>query len=45
MKIKTKQTTRTGTETEKWTSHRKGRIGRKRYRKEALVGIKQMGKR
>ena len=41
MKTKTKQTTRTGTESEKWTSHRgssvgwgKGGIGEKRYREE-----------
>ena len=49
MKTKTKQTTRTGTESEKWTSHGgisvwrgKGGIGRKRYREEEeeLVGIK-----
>ena len=42
MKTKTKQTTRTGTESEKWTSHGgfsvgsgNGGIGRKRYREEA----------
>ena len=49
MKTKTKQTTRIGTESEKWTSHGgisvgrvKGGIGGKeRYREEAqLVGIK-----
>ena len=41
MKTKTKQTTRTGTESEKWTSHReisvgrgKGGIGGKRYMEE-----------
>ena len=41
MKTKSKQTTRTGTESEKWTSHggisvgrRKRGIGRKRYREE-----------
>ena len=41
MKTKTKQTTRTGTESEKWTPHGgfsvgsgKGGIGRKRYREE-----------
>ena len=41
MRTKTKQTTRTGTESEKWTSHRgnsvgrgKGRIGGERYREE-----------
>ena len=41
MKTKTKQTTRTGTESDKWTSHGgfsvgrgKGGIGRKRYREE-----------
>ena len=41
MKTKTKQTNRTGTESEKWTSHRgtsvgrgKERIGGKRYKKE-----------
>ena len=39
MKTKTKQTTRTGTESEKWTSHRgfsvergRGGMGRERYR-------------
>ena len=43
MKIKTKQTTRIGTESEKWTPHRgisvgrrKGGIGGKRYREEAV---------
>ena len=42
MKTKTKQTTRTGTESEKWRSHGgfsvgrgSGGIGRKRYREEA----------
>ena len=42
MKTKTKQTTRTGTESEKWTPHRdisvgrgKGGIEGKRYREEA----------
>ena len=42
MKTKTKQTTRTGTESEKWTSHGgisvgrgKGGIGGKKYREEA----------
>ena len=42
MKTKTKQTTRTGTESQKWTSHGgisvgwgKGEIGGKRYREEA----------
>ena len=49
MKTKTKQTTRTGTESEKWTSHRgssagrgKGGIRGKRYREEEahLVDIK-----
>ena len=41
MKTKTKQTTRTGTESEKWTSHGgisvgrgKEEIGGKRYREE-----------
>ena len=41
MKTKTKQTTRTGTESEKWTSHigssvgmGKGRIVGERYREE-----------
>ena len=41
MKTKTKQTTRTGTESEKWTSHGgisvgrgKGVIGGQRYREE-----------
>ena len=41
MKTKTKQTTRTGTESEKWTSHGgisvgrgKGGIGGKRYREK-----------
>ena len=40
MKTKTKQTTRTGTESEKWTSHGRisgegeGRNGRERYREE-----------
>ena len=41
MKTKTKQTTRTGTESKKWTSHgrfsvgrEKGGIERKRYREE-----------
>ena len=41
MKTKTKQTTRVGTESEKWTSHEgisvgrgKGRIRGKRYREE-----------
>ena len=37
MKTKTKQTTRTGTESEKWTSHEgisDGGIGGKRYREE-----------
>ena len=41
MKTKTKQTTRTGTESKKWTSHEgisvgraKGGIGGKRYREE-----------
>ena len=41
MKTKTKQTTRTGTELEKWTSHTgisvgrgKGGIGAERYREE-----------
>ena len=37
MKRKTKQTTRTGTESEKWTSHEgisDGGIGGKRYREE-----------
>ena len=41
MKTKTKQTTRTGTESEKWTSYgrisverRKGRIRGKSYREE-----------
>ena len=41
MKIKTKQTTRTGTESEKWTSHggisvvrEMGGLGWKRYREE-----------
>ena len=41
MKIKTKQSTRTGTESQKWTSHggfsmgrRMGGIGGKRYREE-----------
>ena len=36
MKTKNKQTTRTGTESEKWTSHggRRGGIGGKRYRRE-----------
>ena len=41
MKTKTKQTTRTGTESEKWTSHRgssvgrgEGGIGEERYREE-----------
>ena len=49
MKTTCKQTTRAGTESEKWTSHRgismgrgKGEIGDKRYREEEawLVGIK-----
>ena len=49
MKTKTKHTTRTGTQPEKWTSHGghsvgrgKGGIGRTRYREEEveLVGIK-----
>ena len=49
MKTKTKQTTRTGTESEKWTSHGgisvgrgKGGIRGKKYREEEtqLVGIK-----
>ena len=49
MKTKTKQTSRTGTESEKWTScggisvgSGKGGIGGKRYREEEvyLVGIK-----
>ena len=49
MKTKTKQPTRTGTESEKWTLHRgisvgreKGGIGGKRYREEEawLVGIR-----
>ena len=49
MKTKTKQTTRTGTESEKWTSHGgisvgrvKGGTGGKRYREEEawLVGIR-----
>ena len=48
MKTETKQTTRTRTESEKWTSHGgisvgrgKGGIGGERYREEeALVGIK-----
>ena len=53
MKTKTKQTTRTGTESEKWTSQGgisvgsgKGGIGGKRYREEAgqLLGIKQTGR-
>ena len=42
MKTKTKQTTRTGTESEKWTSHggfsvgrEKGGVGEERYREEA----------
>ena len=41
VKTKTKQTTRTGTESEKWTSHEgflvggRGGIGDKRYREEA----------
>ena len=42
MKTKTKQTTRTGMEPEKWTSHggfsvgrQKGEIGGERYREEA----------
>ena len=42
MKAKTKQTARTGTESEKWTSRggfsvgrRRGGIGGKRYREEA----------
>ena len=42
MKTKTKQTTRTGTESEKWTSHggfsvgrEKGGVGVERYREEA----------
>ena len=41
MKTKIKQTTRTGTESEKWTSHEgflvggRGGIGDKRYREEA----------
>ena len=48
-KTKTKQTTRTGTESEKWTSHGRflvvrgmGGIVGKRYREEeaSLVGIK-----
>ena len=30
MKTKTKQTTRTGTETEKWTSHRGISVGRRK---------------
>ena len=41
MKTKTKQTTRTGTESEKWTSHRGSSVGRRkggmrgnRYREE-----------
>ena len=41
MKTKIKQTTRTGTESEKWTSHRKFSVGRgkggivgERYREE-----------
>ena len=41
-KTKTKQTTRTGTKSEKWTSHggfsvgrRRGAIGEKKYREEA----------
>ena len=41
MKTKNKQTTRTGTESEKWTSHRGSSVGRgkggieaKRYREE-----------
>ena len=41
MKTKTKHTTRTGTESEKWTSHRGSSVGRgkggiegKRYREE-----------
>ena len=47
--MKTKQTTRTGTESEKWRSHGgisvergKGGIGGKRYREEEgwLVGIR-----
>ena len=43
MKTKTEQTTRTGTESEKWTSHGgfsvgrgKAGIGRKRYREEEI---------
>ena len=50
MKTKTKQTTRTGTESEKWTQHgggisvgrEKGGIGEEKYREEEakLVGIK-----
>ena len=53
MKTKTKQTTRTETESEKWTSHGgisvgkwKGGIGEKRYRKEEawLVGIRYEGR-
>ena len=49
MKTKTKQTTRTGAKSEKWTSHGgfsvgrgKGGIREKRYREEEaqLVGIK-----
>ena len=49
METKTKQTTRTGTELEKWTSHRgisvgrgKGRIEGKMYREEEayLVNIR-----
>ena len=42
MKTKTKQTTRTGTESQKWRSHggfsvgrQKGEIGGERYREEA----------
>ena len=51
MKTKTKQTTRTGTELGKWTSHGGFSVGRggeewgNRYKEEAkLVGIKQMGR-
>ena len=48
MKTKTQQTTRTGTETEKWTSHRGTSVGRGREewgekvqgRRSIILGIK-----
>ena len=40
-KTKTKQTTRTGTESEKWTSHRGSSVGRRK----AGIGGKGTGKK